>query len=81
LPRELRCQKQDRTQGGLQQIQMTSALCMAPTNRHPSRTTIAKTCSTVGGYGLGFEAVDELAHALSSVFGGVLGHPFLEIES
>src|SRR5216683_4982687 len=45
-----------------------------------NRTAIAIASSTVYDYTLLLETVDDLAHALPSVFRGVFGEPFHEIE-
>lgn len=61
-------------------MRMASALLSASADRNPGRTAIAEASGTVDSYVLRFEAVDELAHALPSVFGVVFGQPFPELE-
>ena len=51
----------------------------APENK--SRTAVAITGSTIDGYTLLLETVDNLAHALPSVFSRVIGKPTLEIKT
>jgi hypothetical protein len=46
-----------------------------------SRTAVAKPGSTVDGYTLLLETVDDPTRALPSVFSGVIGEPTLEIKT
>jgi hypothetical protein len=46
-----------------------------------SRTAVAKTGSTIDSYTLLLETIDDSAHALPSVFCGVVGEPTLEIKA
>ena len=52
--------------------------CAAAVGKSHTAITIAS--STVDDYTLLLETVDDLAHALPSVFRGVFGEPFHEIE-
>jgi hypothetical protein len=43
-------------------------------------TAIAETRSAIDDYALLLETIDNLAHALASVLGGMFGQPFLEFK-
>jgi hypothetical protein len=58
---------------------MVLALRSVIANRY--RTAVAVTSSTVYSDALLLETVDDLAHTLPSVFGGVVRDPFPEIET